>query len=361
MATSASTSFARRLRPLAAVLAGVFLAFALPELVLRFSVPSYRFRDPNSDCYWVLELEERVRKHNPGEFRDMELDPQMGWIPKASFDSGDGLTTNSRRLRGTRELDYAKGPGVQRIAVFGDSFTYGLAMADGETFCARLEAALAPIEVLNFGVNGYGTDQQYLYWSREGERYQPDIVLLAVFVPDFHRNLFRVRGAPKPRFVLDQERLRLDNVPVATPQEFVREHAPACTSASRVLDLLRWAWRERVQSTDETAFQRGAELTRAIVGSFNAEVRATGALFACVVIPYHDFRRYRDHQRIERVFEQSAAESGFPLLNLTEPFQTLEASDPSRPLYGSNGHWNAAGHAVAAERIQDFLRASGLL
>ncbi len=361
MVTSASRSFAPRLRPLAAALAGVFLAFALPELVLRLSVPSYHFRDPNSDCYWVLELEERVRKYNPGEFRDMELDGRLGWIPKASFDSGDGLTTNSRRLRGTRELDTAKTPGVQRIAVFGDSFTYGLGMADGETFCARLEAALAPIEVLNFGVNGYGTDQQYLYWSWEGARYQPDIVLLASFVPDFQRNAFRVRGAPKPRFVLDGAELRLDNVPVATPQEFVREHAEACRSASRVLDLFGWAWRERVQNTDETAFQRGAELTRGILGRFNAEVRATGALFACVVIPHHDFRRHPDHQRIERVLEQSAMEADFPLLNLTEPYQTLEASDPARPLYGSNGHWNAAGHAEAAERIQDFLRASGLL
>jgi len=39
-----------------------------------------------------------------------------------------------------------------------------------------------PVEVLNAGVGGWGTDQEAIFYLAEGFRYQPDVVLLAFFV-----------------------------------------------------------------------------------------------------------------------------------------------------------------------------------
>ena len=39
-----------------------------------------------------------------------------------------------------------------------------------------------PVEVINAGVGGWGTDQEAIFYLGEGFRYQPDIVLLAFFV-----------------------------------------------------------------------------------------------------------------------------------------------------------------------------------
>jgi lysophospholipase L1-like esterase len=352
----------RRRRRLLGALLGLVLALALVEVALRVAYSSYRFRDPNEDCYWVLELEKRVAKHGKNEFVDMDLDEGLGWIPKRGFDNGKGLTTSSLRLRGTPETAAAREAGRERVAVFGDSFTYGLALRDGETYCALLRAALAPTEVLNYGVNGYGTDQQYLYWREHGRSMRPDLVLLGFYLPDFHRNAFSVRGAPKPRFVLDRGELRLTNVPVKPPEDFLRGRlTSACRTPSRIGDVLAWAWRLGPGGTDEAAFRRTAELTRAILRQFDGEVRASGGRFAVVAIPHHALLRYEDHARILEVIRAAARECGFPLLDLTGPLEQEQAADPSRPLYGDNGHWNAAGNVFVAAQIAAFVREERLL
>ena len=39
---------------------------------------------------------------------------------------------------------------------------------------------IKPVEVLNVGVGGWGTDQQAIFYLAEGFRYQPDVVLLGL-------------------------------------------------------------------------------------------------------------------------------------------------------------------------------------
>ena len=79
------------------------------------------------------------------------------------------------------------------MVVLGDSFTFGLGVDDDSTYCAQLEELVPDLEVLNMGVNGYGTDQQLLHWNMNGRRFSPDLVLIGIYVPDFHRNGLSVR------------------------------------------------------------------------------------------------------------------------------------------------------------------------
>ncbi|NUM53881.1 MAG: hypothetical protein HUU46_09585 [Candidatus Hydrogenedentes bacterium] len=92
------------------------------------------------------------------------------------------VTTNSRGLRDD-EHAYEKPEGVYRIAILGDSYmeAYQVDMADA--LPGRLERAFAPrnVEVINFGVRGYGTAQEYLTLTEEALRYSPDLALLAYY------------------------------------------------------------------------------------------------------------------------------------------------------------------------------------
>ena len=100
---------------------------------------------------------------------------------------------NAQGMRADNDYTYEKPLGVQRIVSLGDSFTVGYEVAVEETFSSVLERALNDrgysIEVLNAGVSGFSTAEEYLYLERELWRYQPDLVLVSFFINDLEDNL----------------------------------------------------------------------------------------------------------------------------------------------------------------------------
>ena len=83
----------------------------------------------------------------------------------------------------------------RNIVVVGDSFTSNLGIEDpSNVFTEVLEQRLRTHNVINLGVNGYGTAQEYLKLKQAMPQYQPDIVMLMFYVRnDFYDNveLFR--------------------------------------------------------------------------------------------------------------------------------------------------------------------------
>lgn len=92
------------------------------------------------------------------------------------------VTTNSRGLR-SPEYPYKKDRGVYRIIILGDSFTFGHGVEDNETFsyylCEYLYNGRKNFEVVNAGVNGYGTWEELEWLKSEGYKYEPDLVITA--------------------------------------------------------------------------------------------------------------------------------------------------------------------------------------
>jgi lysophospholipase L1-like esterase len=84
--------------------------------------------------------------------------------------------------------------GGRRVLFLGDSMVAGFEVPYEETFTARLEPLLAerlgaPVQVLNAGVRGYGTDQSYLYYRERGRGFRPDGVVLFHSGNDLEDNL----------------------------------------------------------------------------------------------------------------------------------------------------------------------------
>jgi lysophospholipase L1-like esterase len=73
-----------------------------------------------------------------------------------------------------------------RILVLGDSITFGIYVEDNETFCCLLEKKSheggIPLEVLNGGVDGYWPRNELLWFRSKGIFFEPDIVVLVLFV-----------------------------------------------------------------------------------------------------------------------------------------------------------------------------------
>lgn len=118
-----------------------------------------------------------------------------------------------------RERDLAPPPGGLRIAVLGDSFTEARHVALEETFAAVAERELAgcsalagrPVELLNFGVSGYGTVQELLLLRERVWGWHPEEVVLAFFVGnDLRNNTQPLQKGGRPYFLYHGDRLVLD-------------------------------------------------------------------------------------------------------------------------------------------------------
>ncbi len=109
-----------------------------------------------------------------------------GWNTSLRGEYSSYIKINDQGLRG-QKYAYDKDAGTFRIRVLGDSFTAALQVAEEETFVKLLESQLKQhypgvnFEIINAGVVGYGTGNQLSYFSHEGYKYQPDLVLLAFF------------------------------------------------------------------------------------------------------------------------------------------------------------------------------------
>jgi hypothetical protein len=101
-------------------------------------------------------------------------------------EGGSYVRINSEGLR-DREHARAKPADTVRIAVLGDSFSEAMHVTMEQTFWALLEQKLQEcnafpgkkVEVINFGVSGYGTAQELLTLRQKVWDYSPDLVVLA--------------------------------------------------------------------------------------------------------------------------------------------------------------------------------------
>lgn len=125
-----------------------------------------------------------------------------------AFEGGDPgpvrIRTDANGFRGTRETG-AKRPGVFRIAVLGDSFTFGASVHEEHLYPGVIERALMgrtgrPVEVVNVGVPGYGVHQEHAALVEQGLALDPDLVVAALYLGNdlqetlgLHRRVFDPR------------------------------------------------------------------------------------------------------------------------------------------------------------------------
>jgi hypothetical protein len=86
---------------------------------------------------------------------------------------------NQYGLRGRDDLQLSKLAGQKRILVFGDSYVWGFGVDQNQIFTAP-QVHGTNEDILNFGVSGYGTDQEYLLYQLMRTKFSGDEVIVAL-------------------------------------------------------------------------------------------------------------------------------------------------------------------------------------
>lgn len=349
-----------------------------------------------------------------------------GWKLRAR---AEGVVTGENRQYvrinslGWRDVEraYAKPSGMVRIAVLGNSWTEALQVPQENTYCAVLEQKLAGracfagkrVEVLNFGVAGYSTGQEFLALQQEVWKYQPDVVLLALYpARDIANNVRELNNAVNPEqspyFVYSGEKLVLDDsfrsIPALHSREIALQNLRYSVSQHfRILQaigaLQRWgkvrvamaAMKEKAEKagvdnleysiyapSSQQAMRDGWHVTEGLLVLMRDEVKAHGAEFRLVVLPTRPqvipetWKRDALLQKLgvtnfnyaDDQLREFCATEGIGIIPLA-PALSAYANANGVYLNGfspgniGTGHWNETGHRVAAEAIAEALCGQG--
>jgi lysophospholipase L1-like esterase len=323
----------------------------------------------------LLEAGLRITGYGKVPRRELDVeffrfDPLYGWgnnpHAKGQFkmeDSVSEVKINSRGLRLDKDHSYAR-HGKPRLAIMGDSFTWGYGVDNDERFSDILERDFfrTEVEVFNAGVIGYGTDQELLLYENEITKYQPDVVILALDLTDIYYDNYQTLayGYPKPHFEKDDKGgVRLNNIAA------LRNYNPAdskafATGGLRVIKFLR----ERLNSSPliTDAYLKylvysnkvDLELSERLIKRFEASVKKDGGKFLVFIVPSRgDVRRGRPNYLVQEMvnFLQSNH-----ILHCF-PFDRFKEVQKTTNLYFVNDeHFNEAGNRLAAEEIFSTLQ-----
>lgn len=317
--------------------------------------------------------------------------PGAGWKKTSEYTSW--IEVNSKGLRGA-EIDYPKPPGEYRILVTGDSFTFAEQVNQGETFSQRLEDRLNAEQsrlhyrVLNAGSNGWATANELVYVAKEGVKFQPDVVIVAMYLGnDIGDNFSRVatvqnavdadlalRGADSfegPRRILRKSELyTVFESGVLAKLPWWGDNGGSNSSSDRKpprnLEEAREAWAisekllDRMRDVSES---QGARFVVMVVPSATAVAQRGGT----AVKETDDDEEEDSDADVKPGFEdphgtlaELTARNNLTAIDLLQDMRRADNRIKERLYFRQNAHWTAAGHNVAAEELYDFLTANGL-
>lgn len=306
---------------------------------------------------------------------------------------GHEVSFNSAGMRDV-EHTIEKPAGTYRILLLGDSFMEALQVPFDSSLPARLPALLQRrtgrrIEVINAGVSGWGTDDELRYLTEYGIRYHPDLVLVTMTL---HNDL-------SDNTRQEWHRLEGDSLVDVNPPRipFLRY---------QVLQLKGWLstrfqtyqlWR-RVRHGGEIAqvgrqlnrhvvelfreprsegIQKSVLLTDRMLGRIKTVTENAGGRVAIVLLPlryqlsdsmFADLAREAEvppqemHIGQPQQLVRPIADSlGIPVIDLLPPFRAWSDSGRGSLYLEWEGHWNQAGHRLAAEITADGLAQAGLV
>jgi lysophospholipase L1-like esterase len=253
--------------------------------------------------------------------------------------------TNADGFRG-REIG-RKQAGVPRIAVIGDSYTFGWGVPDGEAYPERTEVLLhesgRDVEVLNLGIPGYNTEQEWLLLIETMPRYGPDVVVLGYSMND---------AEPQA------------NVP-PLPANTYRHARSWLWEDAKELIVQRYpsqrTWLPQNKLTPSTKYVLGFRpqspkwrASRAALSGIAAICDAAGVPLVVLILP--DFTRRFDDAYPDTVIHEAVSgwgrDLGVRTLDLLPRFRGL---DHRTYMIKGDGHPNERAHEAIAEALRTEL------
>jgi len=330
----------------ALVLCSLLVALLLLELGIRqgwVGLPNFY----DSGGWW----KERWERQSGGNLMPVDgHHAQLGHVLRKNLDGlGDcprgTIRSNSKGIRGTKEHPLRKKPGTVRVLAIGDSFTFGSCVKDEETFSAYLEKK--GCEVINMGVQGYGTDQIYLRYLLEGRKYGADYVVYGFYEDDIRRNRLSFRTYIKPVYVPRGDGLKLTGTPI--------EHPRAYRDGTR-LRLLNYLEIYHDWIRDESLSRRNDLVTDRLHDALIDAIKKQGARPVLVFLP--KLEEVMDNSGTPDIFKNMCARhSGVTCVNpIPRLHKTISRS--SRAASHFQHHYSPLVHRLIAEALAEQIPCS---
>jgi hypothetical protein len=367
--------------------------------------------------FCLLVLEVGLRLFFPQPVTKANIDPDLGWFPapnaEFTYTRQEYSTTVRYNSFGLRDYEHSlqKPPGVFRIAILGDSYMEGLQVPLDSVFSKVLERTLRDrgydCETLNFGVSGYGPDQELVLLKKFAFKFDPDLVLLSFSKNDVGNVLISEICSLNPKG-------ELEITPIETPLGsrirawlwgnshlfvFLNVRLPRLTTLGMHKRVVRKEYdlgmnqglRDILNShqdldnrlvplyakEEDPRLAPAKRLTEAIIREIYKECQKRGIKFMLLINSGRFQLRPSEWQnRLSRVglppepYDPDAvdnwllgfaAKEGFAALNCAPHFRQLKAETGMKFHWDIDGHWNNNGHREAARLTAEAMERFGLL
>jgi hypothetical protein len=264
-------------------------------------------------------------------------DVELGWspIPNSTVVLSQPRTITARHNSlGLRDVEL-NSDSRPSVLFLGDSFVWGYNVEDHERFTELLRRELPEYRIVNAGVSGYGTDQEYLLMRRIWDAIKPAVVVLMFCVEndraDNSSNVRYFSYKPYLRMTVDSNWEFAGQPPPKERRLRLKESNLARTSM-----LARLA----ISAYVEVRYRRVTvpDPTERLIGMMHEFVEARGARMAVGV------------QRDEPQLEAFLRSQGIPHVS----FEGAE-------LYDSSKHWTPGGNRLVAWRMLTLFSEMGIL
>jgi hypothetical protein len=353
----------------------------------------------------LLTLEIIMRIAGIGNAPLYAPDPLLGvtLIPNAAYKyNQEGYSEGKINSNGLRdhEIPHAKKEGETRILVLGDSFMEAFQVNIDSSFTKLLQKfaneALpgSNVTVINGGRSGMGTAEEYLWYKKEGVKYNPDIVLLAFYAGnDFRDNSKTLTGTRplKPYIVFSDDGsfaadLSFKDSRLFALRSLLHLFCGRSVLAAETVRRIRTASAMFAKQTasakpcafdldvfnenPDSAWDSAYAVTEKQIALLRNEVISNSSEFCIMLIPdsyqteqpESECVKGRDLLKPNKFLREAAASRRIPLFDLFDTFDSEHRQNGSH-MYGfgenlGNGHWNEKGHMLAAKTIAsnpDFL------
>jgi hypothetical protein len=358
----------------------------------------------------LVGLEVVVRVFNLSQPRIGQADPIRGFanIPGAREVNQHGVKIDigDHGFRGPTPSP-EKAPGAYRVILLGDSFVFAASIDYENTFAGllnrRFQEKKQPIEVIDMGVDGYGTTEELLVYEHEARKLKPDLVVLCFYVGNDLQNNYPPREH-FPGYELENDEL----IPVPFEVRSFRRNAlrDFLRHNVRIYSYLPDLWRGFVtnlelklsKKTKETRLEEnqaqyewhppkdygrenlvGEGLSKSwqvsikLIEKLNREVAADGGQLAIVVFPiitqvydhYWDVLKSMhkpedtagwDRYKPQKILEKIARENNIVYIPIVEQMAE-EAKETGVAFYiPKNPHFNAQAYAFIASLMEPYIQ-----
>ncbi|HJT21685.1 MAG TPA: SGNH/GDSL hydrolase family protein [Nitrospira sp.] len=287
----------------------------------------------------------------------------------------------------TRHAGPSMYPASVRVALIGDSMTFGYEVRCEETWAHALEGFLQPdAQVLNFGVSAYGVNQAYLRYAKDVRGWHPDLVIVGItsemvrrinsVYPFLMNREWGTFPFARPRLVEREGVPFAINSPVPPPQKIFSYAAIAELPSLHLddyYDPLLWgrggAWAvieksyafrfvnslrppARVQSTDTVG--HATLMSRFVVQNLVRTIAADGSIPLVVWLPYRS--------EIQKLSEPAATEPALAVRMLREAgISYYDATDclidaGLSEAYTDGGHYSPKANARLAHCLAPVVQ-----